>query len=199
MFGIGCATEPLTYPLPETLYTIQANTIYDTLKTNIYIGDFSDEYSLTDIVPDSIRVNNIITPSIWNLLSSHPDFNDIYFNDSLLEISIPVKDFILGYGMQCDTTDLGYTVSGQFNDQTNFSINGEFTMIGHRSGDANNDGVGPDISDLVFLIDYIFRTGDAPEIFTSADINADGQILVDDITYLVNYLFKSGPAPLGCP
>jgi len=197
--GIGCATEPLTFTLPETLYTLQANTIYDTFTTNIYIGDFTNVYNLIDVIPDSIRVNNSINPSFWNIISSHPNLNDFYFNDSLMEISIPVKEFILGYGMQCDTTDLGYNVTGYFNDMTSFLINGTFTMIGHRSGDVNNDGLGPDISDLSFLINYIFKGGDTPEVFASSDLNADGQIFVDDLTYFVNYLFKAGPAPLGCP
>lgn len=61
-------------------------------------------------------------------------------------------------------------------------------------GDVNNDGV-VNILDIIFLIDYKFKGGPAPEIMASADVNSDGVINILDIIYLIDYKFKGGPEP----
>ncbi|HVP36262.1 MAG TPA: SBBP repeat-containing protein [Terriglobales bacterium] len=62
-------------------------------------------------------------------------------------------------------------------------------------GDANSDGsVG--ISDVVYLVNYLFKTGPAPEPIKKGDINGDGDVTISDIVYLINYLFKGGPSPV---
>ena len=60
-----------------------------------------------------------------------------------------------------------------------------------------------DISDLVYLVDYMFTGGPAPECGEEADMNADGVaepiIDISDLVYLVDYMFTGGPQPLDCP
>ena len=69
-------------------------------------------------------------------------------------------------------------------------------------GDAADpmDGV-IDITDLVYLIDYMFRGGPPPPCFDEADINGDGvePIDVSDLLYLIDYMFTGGPPPGACP
>ncbi len=55
-------------------------------------------------------------------------------------------------------------------------------------GDLNLDG-SIDISDLTFLIDYLFREGPEPPAMSTADFDQNGSVNVADITALVNYLF----------
>ena len=62
-------------------------------------------------------------------------------------------------------------------------------------GDVNLDGQ-VSVSDIVYLINYLFKGGPAPQIFIVADVNRDGRITVSDVVYLINYLFKGGPAPV---
>jgi hypothetical protein len=63
-------------------------------------------------------------------------------------------------------------------------------------GDANGDGV-INSADVVYLINYLFKGGPAPEPWDAGDVNCDGIINSADVVYLINYLFKGGPPP-GC-
>lgn len=73
----------------------------------------------------------------------------------------------------------------------------------HRA-DINGDGSGPDISDLVFLVTYMFSGGDAPPCLEpnggTTDINGSGSGPdITDLIYLVTFMFTGGPAPVDCP
>jgi len=63
-------------------------------------------------------------------------------------------------------------------------------------GDANKDGL-IDIADVVYLINYLFIDGPAPDPFWLGDANCDGVVDIADVVYLLNYLFLGG-APPGC-
>ncbi len=65
-------------------------------------------------------------------------------------------------------------------------------------GDVNNDGSGPDVLDLTYLVDYLFGGGAAPPVLDAANIDGIGGIDIIDLTYLVDYLFAGGPEPI-CP
>ncbi len=64
-------------------------------------------------------------------------------------------------------------------------------------GDAGGDG-SINIADAVYLINYIFKGGPAPEPLDAGDANCDGNVNVADAVYLINYIFKGGPEPC-CP
>ena len=64
----------------------------------------------------------------------------------------------------------------------------------YRSGDANGDW-GVDVGDVVYLINYLYKSGPGPEPLGSGDATCDGIIDVGDVVYLINYLFKGGPGP----
>jgi len=61
-------------------------------------------------------------------------------------------------------------------------------------GDANGDGV-ITITDAIYLLNYLFRDGPAPDPMAAGDTNCDDSIIIGDAIYLLNYLFRSGPAP----
>ncbi len=64
-------------------------------------------------------------------------------------------------------------------------------------GNVNGDDK-VSLSDIVYLINYLFKFG--PEPIPEAgigDANCDGKVSISDIVYLINYLFKFGPPP--CP
>jgi len=61
-------------------------------------------------------------------------------------------------------------------------------------GDANGDKK-VNISDIVYLVSYLFKHGPAPALLQAGDVNCDSKVTVVDIVYLVAYFFKHGPSP----
>jgi len=61
-------------------------------------------------------------------------------------------------------------------------------------GDANGDG-GTTVSDVVYLINYLFKGGPGVIDPIQGDPNQDGKITVADVVYLINFFFKGGPYP----
>jgi hypothetical protein len=53
------------------------------------------------------------------------------------------------------------------------------------------------VSDVIYLIYYLFKGEPKPEPIQRADVSGDGDVTVSDVAYLINYLFKAGP-PTAC-
>jgi len=64
------------------------------------------------------------------------------------------------------------------------------------SGDANGDGA-VNLADAVFVINYVFKGGAAPDPYNAGDANCDAGVDLADAVFLINYVFKGGPEP-GC-
>ncbi len=94
----------------------------------------------------------------------------------------------------------GLTLNSGF--QQNFSSGGSGgCCVGPIRGDVNYDGASTiDISDLIYLINYMFQSGPEPICFEEADINGDGAPALDisDLIWLIDYMFQSGPEPMPC-
>jgi len=61
-------------------------------------------------------------------------------------------------------------------------------------GDANASGE-LDIDDIIYIIDWMFTGGPAPDPMDPADANCSGFVDMDDIVYLIDYIFTGGRAP----
>ncbi len=89
-----------------------------------------------------------------------------------------------------------------FQSQPNTSVNNPdapavcFDVIvrPYVKGDANGDGHA-NISDPIFLVNYIFNGGAAPNPMDAADADCNGIVTISDAVYLINYIFTGGPAP----
>lgn len=82
-----------------------------------------------------------------------------------------------------------------------FVDHGSLTVLGGTfCGDINGDGEGPNVSDLVYGVNFLFKGGAAPPYFWTSDVNCvDPDMNISDLVYLVNYVFKGGPAPCTAP
>ncbi len=63
-------------------------------------------------------------------------------------------------------------------------------------GDANANGT-VNLSDIIYLVNYVFKGGIPPCPEKAGDANRNGVVNLPDIIFLVNHVFKGGPAP--CP
>lgn len=52
-----------------------------------------------------------------------------------------------------------------------------------------------DVTDAVYLINYIFAGGQAPQDSKGGDVNCSNQTDVTDAVYMINYIFASGAVP----
>jgi hypothetical protein len=64
-------------------------------------------------------------------------------------------------------------------------------------GDADHNGF-VDVSDAVYMVDYIFGGGSAPNPLCSGDALGDGSVDIADIVNLINFIFANGEKPDGC-
>jgi hypothetical protein len=79
-------------------------------------------------------------------------------------------------------------------DSTSYGAIDRICIYKFMLGDANGDGV-IDISDVVYLLNYLFINGPAPVPLAAGDATCDGVVDASDLVYLLNYLFAHGPAP----
>ncbi len=85
---------------------------------------------------------------------------------------------------------------------TNFMVNvggakDKIIMLfrcGFKAGDSDGNTF-INISDVVFVINYIFSGGATPSPIGAGDANCDGQVNISDAVYVINYIFGSGPQP----
>jgi hypothetical protein len=72
------------------------------------------------------------------------------------------------------------------------------TMGSYICGDADRSGA-VDISDVVYLIAYIFSGGSAPVPLAAGDADCSNGVDISDVVYLISYIFSGGEAPCaGC-
>ena len=87
------------------------------------------------------------------------------------------------------------------------TISGEIEVVQsicceNLRGNVDNDSQDQtNVSDLTYLVGFLFQGGSAPPC--EAEANVDGDIFesidVSDVTYLVDFLFTGGSAPRPCP
>jgi hypothetical protein len=63
----------------------------------------------------------------------------------------------------------------------------------HR-GDSNADGM-INITDGIFVLNYLFLGGPTPPCLEAANPNDDSALNITDGIYILNFLFLGGPAP----
>jgi len=86
-------------------------------------------------------------------------------------------------------------VVGTSQGTTFYGLQGYVNTAAFEHGDVNADG-SVAISDVVYLVNYLFKSGPEPIPLETGDVNGNNEATISDAVYLVNYLFKSGSPPI---
>jgi hypothetical protein len=96
----------------------------------------------------------------------------------------------------CDSTYIGVDTLTQVDTSDVWLYDGSLTVLGTQCGDINGDGApsSPNVSDLVYLVTFMFSGGPPPPQMWAADVNCNGSETPDvsDLVYLVTYMFSGG-------
>jgi hypothetical protein len=153
------------------------------------MGNLSGEYTVNDIDLSSVKINNSFDPTTVEIIASYPDFDG-----PVMKLTYPVRDLIESYGPVWGVEIRPYVITCQLTDGIPLSAAGSLVIVGHVRGDANGDSA-VDVGDVVYIINYVFKQGPAPDPRYAGDVNCDDEVNVADAVYLINFIFKDGPAP----
>lgn len=185
------ADNPALTLEPEPISAMMVDVVGD-VEGYVYIGDgFDAGHSITDIDVSSILINGSVAPIATEIITLGGAETEV------LKVSMPLGDFVEYYvdGLMWDFSYRSYTVTGSYTASGTFGVTDTFEFRGHTSGDLNLDGV-VDISDLVFMVDFMSVGGEAPRIVELADVNSSGSLDIADLVYFVDLMFMGGPAPV---
>ncbi len=73
----------------------------------------------------------------------------------------------------------------------------DFLKTIYLPGDANGSG-GVNLGDVVYLVNYIFKSGPEALPPESGDANCDETVNIGDAVFLIDYIFRSGTEPVRC-
>ncbi len=92
-------------------------------------------------------------------------------------------------GNACDNCEYVYNP-----DQADSDEDGIGDVCEYTCGDSNGDEI-VNVSDAVFIINYIFAGGNPPDPIESGDCNCDYICNVSDAVWIINYIFAGGKKP----
>lgn len=100
---------------------------------------------------------------------------------------------LVSYYIYCEDSIGGVTSNPANPPATTYSF---MVLPGYECGDIDHAGDGMNISDLVWLVDFMFTGGPPPPVLEAADVNGSGAIDIADLVYVVDFMFNGGPPPV---
>ncbi len=176
--------------------------------------DWSGQICLTAVCPPSC-IPPSFTNNIDTIKSSSCEKISFHFDAQNSELTISdVRYFIIdGPGSIDSLTGLWtYTIPSQESGGYDTLIVGSYDLLTCKCNIITsssvlyfrdifpadiNDDCRTDISDLVWLVQYLFNSGLPPSPLMSADLNGDSEIDISDLVWMANYMFRNGPPPIG--
>lgn len=160
---------------------------FSLLSAHGEVGDTSSPYCVNSTVLGVAQSGDPLGPGFGLLFKLYLDvlcLPDSLLPDTLLYINV--------YGTL--SADVPYPNPDTLIKAKVFMPGRLFIFGGVKYGDCNGDG-NISVSDVVYLINYLFKGGSPPSPLIEGDANGDGQLSVSDVVYLITYLFKGGAPP----
>jgi hypothetical protein len=102
----------------------------------------------------------------------------------------PIDPYVKSAGLE----DFYYLNLAAYNSNGLFIYHSDFEILDYLCGDANYDA-NINVSDAVYVIYYIFGSGDQPIPYAAGDVNCDEMVNVSDAVWIINYVFVGGNEP----
>ncbi len=166
--------------------TVDISTIHDIIVTHPDGGDYfiAQEFKSVNWVSPYFDGNNVKIDYSLDNGSSWFNITPTTFNDGDYSWSVP------------DTSSCYCLIKvSDAEDENPFDESDDLFFIIQR-GDVNKD-CSWNLADVIFLANYLLKSGPVPDPLKLGDVNCDGLINLSDVIFLSNYLLKGGEAP-GC-
>ncbi len=147
--------------------------------------------------------------SLWNRMDLVNGYDTTGTIEDLTDVIVAARDLVID-GSAHDTFFVSFVVVGLSNSPVvgleSTVASAYYFLCKHIApaceacicgicGDANNTGT-INISDAVFIINYVFLGGPAPVKLCLGDINGDVMINISDAVYVLNFIFGGGAPPI---
>ncbi len=174
MLKTATSPHPISMIMLNALEPMQASVIFG------YDADYprGKDFDYATLLPSGLPSTDSIV-----IVPEYPGFNG-----EAVRFYFPLAELLTPYEGLCDSTVYTYYISGGFFDGEGFLFETRLTIHGHRSGDLNLDGI-VDISDLIYMVDYFFTGGPAPELLETADLDQNGTVDISDMLVLIEHMF----------
>jgi len=117
-----------------------------------------------------------------------------YVGDYQIRV-IPVDTGHFSLGIRIDGNDQVFLASNVVIADTDTTFSYQAEVLVTVRGDVNKDNK-KNLTDIIYLVNYIFKGGTAPDPKELGDVNCSGGSPgLPDIIYMVNFVFKGGPPP----
>jgi len=131
---------------PSARISIAPNPIYiywafalDPKPMEVVIGDLSGGYSVGDIDPSTILLNDGLQPEGYEIISGYPGFSG-----EVMAAHFSISDFVDSYPLLYDTTIQVYSISLNLNNGPIINQEGSLTIIGRKSRSVGKEFIIPE-------------------------------------------------------
>ena len=167
--------------------------------TIVWVKRYFGGLQATGLAVDD-RKNIYITGTVYGGNSGSPDYGTIKYNSKgdtvwSRRYDGPRFDIDDATSLAIDQAENIYITGYSLGILTSFDYATiKYVTCLAKPGDANSDDKYL-LSDLVTIVNYLFKSQPLPSPLCRADANGDGYVVLGDVTYLINFIFKAGSPP----